>query len=357
MKRNKCIIILSVFLLISLFFTWYTLKKASFYRDAYAGIGIRIKPGAGITEDDLLKALQQEETENTGQIPSVTAWVTKEAKIQNTFLNRKAKVMAVITAGDMRHTIPSSLIEGGYVYRDDYNGCIIDTRTAYSLFGSLKVIGNQLSYNNRSYYIRGIVKSTLPLIMIQGFQKSQVYNNLEFNYKNNDRAEALASAFLQKYGLAVKYTSIDESFYARAVSVLLVLPIWLLYAFIAFYFFRLFMRSRREFKPAVFLGLTGIFILTVLGFGHLLFQYGGSPFYLPEKIIPTKWSDFDYWVRLGKTIKQQIFQMDYLTPNPKDILLKKGLSNLWLHCLVLVLIYLHLLNALTSCLKNTKGCS
>lgn len=356
MKRNKCFVILSVILLISILFTWYTLTRASFYREVYTGMGIRMKSSAGVKEDDLLKALEQEEKDNPGQVPSVTAWLTKGAKIENTFLNRKVKVMAVVTAGDMRHTVPSSLIEGNYVYREDYKGCIIDSATAYSLFGSLRVIGNQLSYNNKSYYIRGVVKASVPLVMIQGFRQSQAYPNLEFHYKSNAMAEASASAFLQKYGLTGSYTGIDESFYGRALSSFLVLPIWLLYAFISFFSFRLFIRNRRELKPVSFLGLAGIFLLTVLGFGSLLFQYGGSPFYLPEKIIPTKWSDFDYWINLGKTIKQQISDMDYLTPNPRDILLKKGLSNLWLHCSLLILLYLHLLNALNSCLKDMKGC-
>jgi len=41
-------------------------------------------------------------------------------------------------------------------------------------------------------------------------------------------------------------------------------------------------------------------------------------FYIPERLIPTKWSDFSFWVERYKEFQEQIKQMAYLTPTIKD---------------------------------------
>jgi hypothetical protein len=71
--------------------------------------------------------------------------------------------------------------------------------------------------------------------------------------------------------------------------------------------------KRRTLPLQVFVLLLG-FISVWMVLKYLLeFQ-----FYIPERLIPTKWSDFSFWVERYKEFQKQIKQMAYLTPTIKD---------------------------------------
>jgi hypothetical protein len=76
-----------------------------------------------------------------------------------------------------------------------------------------------------------------------------------------------------------------------------------------------------------------------LGFGAILIQFTGNPFYIPEKLIPSKFSDFDFWTKQYKEFQQQLNQMRYLVPNQKDILLEHELTGLPLSDAIMLLLF------------------
>jgi hypothetical protein len=110
----------------------------------------------------------------------------------------------------------------------------------------------------------------------------------------------------------------------------------------------------RDWKPCqlALYGMAGI--LLILGYGILLYQFTGNPLYFPQKLIPTKFSDFDFWTGQYKLIRSQLHQMRYLVPNPKDVQLEEELSNFGLNLLIMVILYLALIKRMITLYENRE---
>ncbi len=342
MKWNKNSLLFSLLLLLTAWFSTVKINDAAFIADNYTSVSIRIK-SEGIKKENIAAALEREKNTGSKLIPEVTAWTpAEEAEIKNTELNRAEKVTAVVVAGDMSVTAPMSLVCGNFVYKEDDRGCILDTKTAYSLFGTINTVDNTVSYENKNYCIRGVVKTPVPVFMIQGTEDDRKYLNLELNYKEPENGEVLAVEFLMQNGLAQNYVSIDGYFYGRLIHSFLCLPVWLFYSIFGFCLLKQIMQASTSSNTGTSLLyiLPGFLILA--GFGLLVYQYTGNPLYLPDKIIPTKWSDFDYWTKLWKDIKNNIQQIRYLPPNSKDVFLADELLKLNLNCTQMITLYMFL---------------
>lgn len=338
MKKNRHIYFFCLLLLATIWISANYLKAGSFYKEYLTSVSIRLK-GGGVKEEELKKALEQEETMGT-QVPGVTAWnLIKEEKVKNTYLNREEKVTAFLVSGDMKLASDASLICGNYVYKEDYDGCILDSDTAYSLFGTVQGVNNRVFYGNNSYNIRGIVKSRIPLIMIQGKDPSLEYSNLEFQYESTSLAERKTTDFLARYNLTDDYTCIDGYFYGGFLHSVLGLPVWASYIIVSISLLRKIFLWKGSVDKDKFLYYL-CFGVIIVGYGVLLYQTGGNPMYIPEKIIPTRWSDFDYWTRLFRSTEQQIEQIRFLPPSPRDLLLEEGLLTLKLRCTLLNILYI-----------------
>jgi hypothetical protein len=127
------------------------------------------------------------------------------------------------------------------------------------------------------------------------------------------------------------------------LSSALCLPVWVFYLFTGLSATIYYVRQRKRFTAPSFVlyGLTGL--VMVIGYGIFLYNITGMPVYLSEKIIPTRWSDFEYWENFIRTIRNQVQQLWYLMPNSRDVFLKNVISKLLLNITVLgafyVLIY------------------
>ncbi len=340
MKRNKD---RALFVLIIFITAWFTITKiqdASFLRSQYSAVSVRLKTGT-VTEGDLKAALEKEQDRKSSSLPEVTAWMRiAEGKVKNKDLNRTQKVSAVIVTGNMALTVPMSLISGNYVYREDKKGCVIDTKTAYALFGTESAAANIVTYEKKNYIIRGIVKTDYPVFLIQGDNDRKEYSNLELTYKEEERGEALAEEFLFQNGLAADYVMIDGYFFGRLIYSLITLPVWIFFFFAVYEILRRYKHEKDKLTPKSFILYGSLVILIIIGYGILLYQFTGNPFYIPEKLIPTKWSDFDYWSKQFELIKNQIQQIRYLTPNPKDIFLVDEILKLCLNIFVIVVLHM-----------------
>lgn len=340
MKQTKYtglkLVLVVFFTLLTFWITGNYLLDAEFYKDFFTTVSIRDHTN-GISKSSLTNVLERSDRDTDENSMSLTAWNTEyDVLLTNPNLGRSATVLAITLWGDMKTPIPMSLLAGNYVYQEDYSGCVLDSKTAYTLFGTKNAIGNELIYNNNSYIVRGIVKCDVPIFLLQSYKSNETFSNLEIKLSNHYRGieEMTVTNFLSDNSLTEKYTSIDGYFYGTILHFILFLPVWLFILSILIYTLRNSLNKKNY--------ITFLLTLIILFFTCLHMYKVGDFIYLIKKFTPTRWSDFSYWSKVRNTLGEDIKQLSYLSPNPRDLLLKNTLTTLGYRFFLLILLYLQL---------------
>lgn len=206
-------------------------------------------------------------------------------------------------------------ISGSLPNPEDYEGCVIDENVAYELFGTSRVVGNFLTYQGKKYCIRGIIISKEPIFMIHIYNKEHAYSNLELVYEDKGDGKQLVNDFMVQNALADDYTMVEGCFYAKMLELLYRIPAW----FLGFYLLYQLLKciwKRRTLPLQVLVLLIGFVALWCVLNYLMEFQV-----YIPERMIPTKWSDFSFWTEKYTAFQDVLKQITYLTPVPKDVIL------------------------------------
>lgn len=314
MKKKLIYILLSLAALI----IWGSgIYYGQYIKKYYQSVSIRLKQD-GITAKELITGLQYEEIKNTGNTPSISAWnCLEEQMITSTELGRSYQSWLIEAYGDVGHVFPFQLTTGNLLTSNDYEGCILDEETAYQLFGTINPIGNSITYKDKLYYIRGIIKSPKPVFFLMIENRNHRYYNIELVYgksdgKREENGQELADSFLLQNNLAGSYAVIDGPFYSELLEILSNIPAWFL-GFYMLYSMLQMLWDRRTLPLQMLILLSGFLVLYMFLKWLLDFQIS-----IPERLIPTKWSDFSFWVDKYKEIQEQVGSIAYLPPTIKD---------------------------------------
>lgn len=227
-----------------------------------------------------------------------TIWGEKEnARLSNKKYQRSSSATAVLVCNN-----PQLLFNGtAALSPDDKNGCLIDEKTAYELFGSTDVEGKQLEYLDRKLTIRGLLKGIddeRQLVVMQADGEGQSLDSITVRIPEGSEKETTVNEFLMRHSLEGKIMDMDL---LRSITRILIL---LLPVFFAFGIMITLLRYAREEKGQgvsyyIWWGaVIVILILTILGISRFVT--------IPKEMIPTKWSDFDFWTNLWKK-KEEAF--------------------------------------------------
>jgi hypothetical protein len=230
----------------------------------------------------------------------------------------------------MNQIMPIQLVRGSMITSEDDNGCMIDENAAYRLFRTRDAVGRYLTYQDQSYCIRGVIHAKQEVIIIPVPEEDNAYSNLELVYTNKERGEQYVRDFMQQNALGDDYTIVEGCYYGQLIQMLTGLPSWLLGFSILYQLVRegwkrglqfqteIQWRGRRFLKAIIFM----IFILGVL---FLLGWITEFRIVFPERWIPTRWSDFSFWIERWQEASKQQEELEYLVPVTKDILLFQAL--------------------------------
>ena len=310
MKKRLFIILLSLAALI----IWGSgIYYGQYIKEHYQSVSIRMKEDR-ISVERFMTALKYEEYKNPKNIPHISAWNRLEDQtITNEELGIPYKTQLIEVYGDINQVYPMRLTQGNLLTQEDYEGCMIDQVVAYKLFGTVDSVGNIITYRNKQYYIRGIIKSPEPIFFIQINDKKHTYSNLELVYEDKENGQELANAFMTQNNLADSYTLLDGPFYGGILDRLYRVPGWFLGFYMLYQILKVIWR-RRTLPLQAFVLLLGFLAVWMVLKWLLEFQI-----HIPERLIPTKWSDFSFWIEKYKEFRIQMGQMAYLTPTVKDI--------------------------------------
>jgi hypothetical protein len=305
-----------IILSLAVFIIWGSgIYYGQYIKENYQSVSIRMKSDE-VTKHMLLRALENEKEKGAKEIPGITAWNRLEDQvIENQELYTKSKVHLIEVYGDVKQVYPIELTSGSIPASDDYQGCLIDDNSAYELFHTSDAVGNFLTYQNKRYCIRGIIISQDSLCIFPVYEDNKTYSNLELVYEDKENGKKLAEEFMLQNSLGSSYTCIEGCFYANLLRILYRAPAWFL-GFVLLVRILRFLWYRRS-LPLQVLALVLLFIVVWTALRWLMeFQL-----YIPERLIPTKWSDFTFWTEKYRSFQNQRREITYLMPNPKDVIL------------------------------------
>lgn len=297
-----------------------------------------------VTKKQLLNASDKISKLNNADIPVVSAYnMTQHILVSEDKFHRKATVTLYGVHGVMDCIFPVKLVQGNYVTHDDFYGCVIDQDTANKLFGTSKAVGFYVVVNKKKYYVRGVVDSDNPMMLIEEKKENTEFYHVELRYENPDKGRAAAKKFVSDYLKAGDYTIIEGNFITKCLGNLFLIP----FLVIAIYFLiqtikqikqqvndeteKIQKLRYREFKDIIQYVWHIIkkcwlpMIITAFVIACFVFvcnKYG----YYPKRYLPTKFSDFDQYVNFYQQIKADLKEFNYTLPSIREVVLRKGVT-------------------------------
>ena len=202
------------------------------------------------------------------------------------------------------------LVKGSNLFADDLEGCLIDNDTSYKLFGSSNCVGREIVYNDRNLIVRGILKGSKANIMIQATEdSSQVLDGLTID--GTGLTLNKIEDFKMKFGINEMAIS-GNIYYIIAKFIALIFPIITLVLILIKIITSLF-KSRN--KPV----LVSLYILMAIASIFIFFKITNIKISIPLDMIPNKWSDFDFWSKMGKEYKEKFEYVLYMKKYGVDI--------------------------------------
>ena len=202
------------------------------------------------------------------------------------------------------------LVKGSNLFTDDLEGCLIDSNTSYKLFGSSNCVGREIVYNDRTLIVIGILKGSKANIMIQASEdSSQVLDGLTID--GTDLTLNKIEDFKMMFGINEMAIS-GNIYYMVAKFIALMFPIIALVLILIKVITSLF-KSRN--KPVLVI----LYILMTIASVFIFFKITNIKISIPLDMIPNKWSDFDFWSKMGKEYKEKFEYVLYMKKYGVDI--------------------------------------
>lgn len=198
--------------------------------------------------------------------------------------------------------------------REDYEGCVIDRKTALDLFGSVRAEGGTLTCRGNTYVVRRVVSWQQQMIVYRPETETEVSTQLYVLPENGESKKAAVRETLMSCGLSGTLAQ-EGGERIAALCCLMLLP-----AGLGAGLLRAALENRRAFHPGQWeYWLWSILLLLPLAVGAVLLW---RTVRIPPDWIPGKWSDFDFWSEKWKELKQGFFW--YLV-TPKSVWQAEGL--------------------------------
>ena len=356
-------------------------------------ISVRIQDQA-VTKKQLIRAQELMKEQEESHIPEIAAYsITEHTSIGEPALERTTEVNLYQVYGQMKLVTPSECMAGNFPVTEDYDGCVIDADSAYQLFGSKDVMDHIITMNQeipatmkdsteaqgvdqaqtqpkviqKKYIVRGVIQSEMPIMMIQAREEATKFWDLEFDYGNLKQGREYASQFMSSYGLSGKYVIIEGNFIGDVIGNILVLPVFILFliVFVAEVkkigkikriqmeeiqsrHYRMKKDWMRCFVSIITKSLIPLFKIAI---GLVILIYAWKAFGIfPLRYLPSKWSDFDQYVRFADQIKERLNDLSYVAPTRREVLFKQNSMYCLFFGAVTILLEWHVIDLI----KNTK---
>ncbi len=255
---------------------------------------------------------------------------------KETLSNERGKVetQTLFVDGDMATVLRVNFLYGNYPSALEKRGLAISEGLAWELFGGIDVVGAEIDWNGAVFVVRGVFSGDELLLLAQidaAETKIPGFFGVELSGapEQGDPRDA-AKEYAKKAGLPVPDVVLNSTTIPGIIMVIAWLPAVILSLWFGY-------RSLRLLHTAAFWKRQLVWFSIILLLAYLI-PKGLSM--LPGWMIPTRWSDFEHWRLLLKEMNRRVTEWLAITPNLRDIQLKKQLiyqAALFIPALVTVL--------------------
>jgi len=232
-----------------------------------------------------------------------TFWHESKTQFESEFVTLNAA--AIFYSGDAGLVWPAQYLDGTAPGVTDGVGCAVSSTLAFALWGGADVVGAAVEADGESRIVRGVFEGEdmVALLSVRDEDTSQAFTAVELSGGLSTPNRSDVTSFASVAGLGAP-DSVLLGAPAMLAQFLAILPLLMLFAYglVAFAFW---MRKH----PAT---RRGVLLVALFGFALLL---PGLLDMLPDRLIPTRWSDFSFWGGHLKQIGEDL--LAYLGAAPK----------------------------------------
>lgn len=265
----------------------------------------------GVSPAELLRREEYSRQDGAENQPEATLWREELSRTVSDNGERSRNADIVTVFGDASEAAPAPVLSGAFPARSDPEGCAVSSELAFSLWGSLDVLGMPVKLGDELYYVRGVFKSNESRLLIQASESSQEsLSNMQLKFSDGGGREA-AESFLTSANFGGG-TVLDLPLLGWICEVLSLAPAVLLAAGILLRLIKRALTLRHY--AALLLGYLPYAALAAAGTLLCL-----RSLEIPARLIPTMWSDFDFWARLFTGLWQNLTVWLRGTPGARDM--------------------------------------
>lgn len=229
-----------------------------------------------------------------------------------TDLGRSSAAQRISVYGSPSLCLPASYLYGSAPGAGQWDGCAISAGLADALFGSREVTGLELIVKGEKRRVTGVVEGKECFLLCPDVTTSDAgYTAASLEIKNGNNPRGTIQNLLQSAGLSENDTALLPTGTLRQiVNVVAWIPL-VIAALI-------FLHQLWRLTP---LGKIG---RQVAGFTLLLMAALALPKLLaalPRWLVPSRWSDMNFWMDLGNLAQQSLLAFVSLTDTIRDHLL------------------------------------
>lgn len=250
------------------------------------------KTGQGADGQKTGQGADEQGEDQVEMVPEFCIWGQKDmVMLANQDLERYAQADTILLCGN-----PELVFEDCRLLdRSDYEGCLVDEGISWELFGSTDVAGEEISYEGKSYTIRGVLPGDRKMFAFQvdGSQSEQekesILNRITLQKPEGKTVQELQSMWNNSFDISVKLMDL-ELLQGIGGFCMLLFPLSVCICFL-WYLYRQF----REQEALIWkIGMAGFAAAFFVCFCFFL----KNQIYIPDDYIPTRWSDFSFWTEL-----------------------------------------------------------
>ncbi|MEE0421583.1 MAG: ABC transporter permease [Lachnospiraceae bacterium] len=238
---------------------------------------------------------------------SMVFWRQEEdGSVHTQELGRSAEADVLTAAGQIEilYGENSVLAEG------DTEGCLLSSDVAQELFGNVNVLENEVFIDGEKYRIRGVLKSVEDLAVVRGKAGSQantVQDQEDMTHgfdrvkvRNQGAKSTKEMKKLLETRCGVEGTVLDLPLLGRISRIAVwIPPLFMCLHFLVWLFGNA--RNTERLRERFFWrGFAAVFTVLIL-------YLAASQISIPKDIVPSRWSDFEFFSNLGDEISRAIF--------------------------------------------------
>lgn len=224
----------------------------------------------------------------------------------------KAQTPVLFVDGDIPSVLKVNFLYGRYPAALENKGIALSEGLAWSIMGGFDIAGSEIEIEKSTYTITGVFEGDQNLMLVQDEAKdsmAKTFSGIELSGKIEQEPSEAAKQFVADLGLSEPDYVVSTGVLPGLISAFAWLPVMVLCLWMSFKLLSTIASYGYWHKQAVrFAVLLAAAILLPKALGMI-----------PGWMVPSQWSDFEYWGKFFKEMNFRLTGMLSMKPSFSDV--------------------------------------